>query len=151
MRSVKFVLLSLACAGALLAADTFVGTWKLNSAKTKYKTGMPPKEQMLTYTEEGGELHIMAKGTSSDGKTVTNHFTVPTSGGKAKIIESPYDGISVKNTSANQRETSFSKAGKVVYTAKSKLSADGKTMTIAVKGNNSFGQSVDGSNVYEKQ
>jgi len=52
---------------------------------------------------------------------------------------------------ANERETSFTKGGKVVYTAKAKRSANGKTMTVAVKGTNASGQTVDGTNFYEKQ
>jgi hypothetical protein len=44
MRYSKLILVLLAFAGVSMAADPFVGTWKLNSAKTKYKTGMPPKE-----------------------------------------------------------------------------------------------------------
>jgi hypothetical protein len=51
----------------------------------------------------------------------------------------------------NERDTSFSKGGNVVYTANAKRSANGKTMTVAVKGTNPSGQTVDGTNVYDKQ
>jgi hypothetical protein len=151
MRYSKLVFVLLAFAGALIAADPFVGTWKLNSAKTKYKTGMPPKEQTVTFSEEGSDLHVMVKGTSSDGQAISSHFTVPTAGGTGKIIESTYEAVSGKSVNANERDTSFSKGGKVVYTAKAKRSADGKTMTVAVKGTNPSGQAVDGTNFYEKQ
>ena len=151
MRYTKLVFVLLAFAAALIAADPFVGTWKLNSAKSKYKTGMPPKEQTLTYSEEGSDLHVMVKGTSSGGQSISMHFTVPTAGGTGKIIESPYDAVSSKNISANVRETTFSKGGKVVYTARGKRSPNGKTMTITVKGTNPAGQIVHGANVYDKQ
>ena len=151
MRYSKLILVLLAFAGASMAADPFVGTWKLNSAKTKYKTGMPPKEQTVTFSEEGSDLHVMAKGVSSDGRAISMHFTVPTAGGTGKIIESPYEAVSAKMSKPNERETSFSKGGKVAYTAKGKRSADGKTMTVAVKGTNPFGQTVDGTNFYDKQ
>ena len=151
MRYSKLILVLLAFAGASMAADPFVGTWKLNSAKTKYKTGMPPKEQTVTFSEEGSDLHTMVKGTSSDGQAISIHYTVPTAGGTGKIIESPYDAVSAKMANPNERDTSFSKGGKVVYTAKAKRSADGKTMTVAVKGTNPSGQAVDGTNFYDKQ
>ena len=93
----------------------------------------------------------MAKGVSSDGQAISMHFTVPTAGGTGKIIESPYEAVSAKMPNPNERETSFSKGGKVVYTAKAKRSADGKTMTVAVKGTNPAGQTVEGANFYDKQ
>jgi hypothetical protein len=151
MRYSKFILVLLAFASASMAADPFVGTWKLNSAKTKYKTGMPPKEQIVTFSEEGSDLHTMVKGTSSDGQAISMHFTVPTAGGTGKIIESPYQAVSAKMPNPNERDTSFSKGGKVVYTTKAKRSANGKTMTVAVKGTNPFGQTADGTNFYDKQ
>jgi hypothetical protein len=151
MRFSRLALVLLAFAAASMAADPFGGTWKLNSAKTKYKTGMPPKDQTVTFTEEGTDLHAMVKGTSSDGQAISVHFTVPTAGGTGKIIESPYDGVSAKMPGPNERDTSFSKGGKVVYTANAKRSANGKIMTVVVKGTNPSGQTVDGTNVYDKQ
>ena len=151
MRYSKLILVLLVFAGVSMAADPFVGTWKLNSAKTKYKTGMPPKEQTVTFSEEGSDLHTMVKGTSSDGQAISMHYTVPTAGGTGKTIESPYDAVSAKMSSPNERDTSFSKGGKVVYTANAKRSANGKIMTVAVKGTNPSGQTVDGTNFYDKQ
>jgi hypothetical protein len=46
----------------LVAADLFVGTWKLNSAKNKSKIGMPPKQQTVAFSEEGSDLHVMVRG-----------------------------------------------------------------------------------------
>ncbi len=146
----KPIVLLLAFATALLGADPFVGTWKLDTEKTKYKTGMPPKEQTVTFSEEGSELHVIVKGTSSDGQAISTHFIVPVAGGTGKIVESPYDAVSAKSGN-NERETSFSKGGTVVYTAHAKRSANGKTMTVVVKGTNPSGQTVDGTNYYEKQ
>ena len=151
MRYSKPIVLLLAFASALLAADPFIGTWKLDTEKTKYKTGMPPKEQTVTFSEEGSELHVIVKGTSPDGQAISTHFIVPVAGGTGKIVESTYEAVSAKSSKANERETSFSKGGTVVYTAHAKRSADGKTMTVAVKGTNPSGQTVEGTNYYEKQ
>jgi hypothetical protein len=48
MRYVRLVFMFLAVAAALVAADPFVGAWKLNPAKSKFKTGVAPKEQTVT-------------------------------------------------------------------------------------------------------
>ena len=151
MRFTRLVFSLMAGAVLLSAADSYVGTWKLNTAKSKYKTGAPPKEQTLTFSEEGATLHVVVKGTSSDGKPISTHYTIPEAGGTGKIIESTFEGVSTKNISATQRETSYTKGGKVVYTAKSKLAADGKSLSVAVQGTNPLGQNVDGTNVYDKQ
>jgi hypothetical protein len=151
MRYTRLVFVLLAFAVTLIAADPFVGTWKLNSAKTKYQTGMPPTEQTVTFTEEGGDLHVLVKGTSNSGQAISMHFAAPGRGGTGKIIESPYGTVSVKSIKANERETTFSKGGKVVYTAIARISPAGRTMEVTVKGTNPVGQAVEGTNVYDKQ
>jgi hypothetical protein len=138
-------------ATALVAADPFIGTWKLNPAKSKYKTGTPAKEATIVITEKGDDLDVNITGTAADGSPIASHYTMPVKGGTGKIIQSPYDGITSKRPSANKREVSYLKGGKVVYHATPTLSADGKTMTAPVKGTDAAGKPVEGSAVYEKQ
>jgi hypothetical protein len=151
MRYVKLVFLFLAVAVALVAADPFVGTWKVNPAKSKFKTGTAPKEQTVTISESGGDLDIAVKGTAADGTPMSTHYTVPSAGGSGKVIESPYEAVSGKRMNANERETSYSKGGKVVYTTHAKLAKDGKTLTVHSTGTNPAGQTVDGTVTYDKQ
>jgi hypothetical protein len=141
----------LAIAVALVAADPFVGTWKVNPAKSKFKTGAAPKEQTATISESGGDLDIAVKGTAADGSPISIHYTIPTAGGNGKVIESSYEAISGKRENAHERETSYSKGGKVIYTTNAKLAKDGKTLTVHSKGTNPAGQMVDGTVTYDKQ
>ena len=46
MRYVKLALMILTPAIALMAADPFIGAWKLNAAKSKVKTGTPYQEAL---------------------------------------------------------------------------------------------------------
>ena len=123
MRYAKLVFVLLTVAGALVAADPFVGTWKVNPSKSKFKTGAAPKEQTVTISESGGDLDIAVKGTAADGTPISTHYTIPASGG----------------------------SGKVVYTTHATLSKDGKTLTVYSKGKNPAGQTVDGTVTYDKQ
>jgi len=150
MRYVKLAVAAMAFATAVFAADPFVGTWKLNPSKSKFKTGAAPKEQTLTITESGGDLDITVKGTAADGRSITTHFTIPANGGNGKIIESPYEAVSGKRISNSERETMYSKGGHVVYTTHAKIS-NGKTLTVHSKGTNPAGQMVDGDVTYDKQ
>jgi len=123
MRYTKLLVVLFGLAATLCAADPFVGTWKMNLAKTKYKTGTAPKEQTVTISETGSEMSIKVEGTASDGSKILLSYTMPSAGGAGKIVESSsYDGISGKRMGPNERETTYLKGGKSVYTAHSKLS-----------------------------
>jgi hypothetical protein len=152
MRYTKLMLVLLGFAATLFAADPFVGTWKMNPAKTKYKVGTAPKEQTVTITEAGSDLNVKVAGTAADGGKISVNYTVPSSGGAGKMVEpSSYDGISAKRMGANERVMSYMKGGKVVYTAHSKLSTDGNSLSVSAKGVNPSGQTVDANVVYDKQ
>jgi hypothetical protein len=152
MRFAKLVLGLAGMAAMALAADPFVGTWKLNTSMSKYKTGAPSKEQTVTITEKGADLDVHIKGTSADGKPYSAHYTKPAKRGTAKVMESPnYDGVMVKRPSETEREISYTKGGKVVYTATPRVSTDGKSMRVAVKGTDAAGKPVGGTAVFERQ
>ena|SRR5580658_7121282 len=151
MRYTKLILMLLGFAMVLCAADPYVGTWKMNLAKTKYKVGTAPKEQTLTITEPGSDTNVAVAGTASDGSKIAVSYTIPTAGGPGKIESSAYDGISSKRIGPNEREVMYMKGGKTVYTAHSKVSADGNSLSVHSKGVNALGKNVDGTAVYDKQ
>ena len=153
MRYTKLVLALLGFAATLCAADPFVGTWKMNPAKTKYKAGTAPKEQTVTITEAGSDLNVKVAGTAADGSKISVAYTVPSAGGTGKFTESSayYDGISAKRIGASEREMSYMKGGKTVYTAHSKISTDGNSLAVSSKGVNPLGQTVDANVAYDKQ
>jgi hypothetical protein len=141
----------LAIGFTLWAADPFAGTWKLNVEKSKYKKGTPNKESTITIAETGSDLDVNTSATSADGDAISVHYTVPAKGGDGKIIAGPWEAVSANRPGDKERVTSFSKGGKVVYTVRSRISGDGKTMTTTVNGTNAAGKEVAGTNVYEKQ
>lgn len=151
MRCARLAFALLAVAAILFAAEPFAGTWKLNSAKSRYKAGEPPKEQTVTIAESGSDLDVTIKGTGADGTPISSHYTVPAAGGEGKVIESPYDAVSGKRLGPDRREISYSKGGNVVLTVHSRVSKDGKTMTVTVKGTAAQGKPVDAVAVYDRQ
>ena len=63
-------------AGVLLAQDNpFVGTWKLNTAKSKYEPGPAPKSQTRTIVAEGDGAMYRFEGVGADGNPVAYSFT----------------------------------------------------------------------------
>jgi hypothetical protein len=154
MRKLLVLLSALGLAGALYAADSFSGTWKLNLAKSKFEPGPAPKEATITITEGKGLNDVTATGTDENGKPISMHVTHPTDGGPVKFVEGgPTDGSteSVKQVDANTRNVTRMQAGKVVLTEHITVSTDGKTMQIVAKGTSPDGKPFSNVEVFEKQ
>src|SRR5258708_16883072 len=96
MRKLICLLALLVFAIPLFAAEPFAGTWKLNTVKTKYTTGAPPKNVTLVIEEQGTNLQTTATGTASDGSPISVKFTVPISGGMGTVQQGDFNGITSK-------------------------------------------------------
>jgi hypothetical protein len=154
MRKLLALLFALGLAGALYAAGSFSGTWKLDTAKSKYESGPAPKETTITVQEGNGITDVTVTGTDGSGKPMATHMTHPTSGGPVKFSEGgPPDGSteSIKQVNANTRHITVMQGGKTVTTEQITLSADGKTMRIVAKGTTPNGKSFTDVEVFEKQ
>ena len=151
MRILKFMLMFTGLAALLMAADPLAGTWKMNPAKTKFTKGAPSKEQTVTISEAGNDIVVKVEGTASDGSKISTKYTVPAAGGAGKIESAVWDGVASNRISPTEREIEYLKGGKAVYTTHSKISADGKTLTVSTKGSNIIGKEVEGQTVYDRQ
>ncbi|HZO52309.1 MAG TPA: hypothetical protein VFB63_06315 [Bryobacteraceae bacterium] len=140
------------CTLVAASAADLIGTWKLNTGKSKY-TGMPaPKEQTVTYTAKGAGWDYSAKGTSGTGEPTNAAFTYVKDGEDAKTTGFPYwDAISIRNGSSAKSSATLKRAGKAVGTATRTISADGKTMTITGKVTMPDGKPATYTAVYDKQ
>jgi hypothetical protein len=74
---VAIVVLAALAATQILAQDNpLVGTWKLNTAKSKY-TGVPaPKEMTRTIEAAGDSVKYTNSGTAADGSAISASYTV---------------------------------------------------------------------------
>jgi hypothetical protein len=151
LRIFALIVVALAAGSLLLAQDNpFVGTWKLNVAKSKYNPGPPPQSQTRTWDAMG---MVMVNGVNAAGKTMSYGYTIkddgkdyPTMGN----IPNTADKISSKKTDANTYQADFTKAGKHVETTTFKISDGGKTLTIHAMGKTDAGE-FDNLQVWEKQ
>src|SRR5262245_36012520 len=97
--------------------DPFIGTWKLNLAKSKYSPVPPPKSQTITYEAVGQGVKYTAKGTDAEGKPINLQITFNYDGKDYPITGSPdFDTVALKRIDANTVEITRKKAGKVVST-----------------------------------
>jgi hypothetical protein len=115
----------------LLGADNaFVGTWKLNVAKSKFVNGREAKELMLVVAVEGETATVNEHGTVG-GQTYSYTYTVPTAGGPLNFTEgAPPAGLTQVSKRVDDRtvDTTGTMNGKQVLMQHVVVSADHKTM-----------------------
>jgi hypothetical protein len=138
--------------GILLAqSNPFVGTWKLNLAKSK-DPGAFPKEETLTVQVVGGQRQVTIKGTAMNGSPISFKYEVPDNGGLGKVLAGgPYDAVAGKRIDANTREVSYMMRGKGVLQLRSAVSKDSNTMSLTVEGTDDQGRTFSGLAVFDKQ
>jgi hypothetical protein len=65
----------LLCVAAVVsAADPFAGTWKVDVAKSLYRTGTPPKSMTVTIAESGNDEDTTVAVTTADGTEISYQF-----------------------------------------------------------------------------
>jgi hypothetical protein len=144
-RSIEAMIKTLLCAtlalgssvGALLAADVFTGSWKLDVAKSTFASDYPvPKELTLTFTEDGGNRTQVLKGTAADGSETSTAWTAPVTGGTVTFPtgQGPNGGASLRVVDENSLlMTQNLPQPKVGASRTYQVSADGKTLTLTQK------------------
>jgi hypothetical protein len=137
----------------LVAADSNVGTWNLNTAKSKFSPGPAPKSETLKIEAAGADgVKFTSDGTGADGKPAHYEFQAKYDGKPVAVKGNPdFDMLSYKRIDANTVEATTTLAGKPTGTAKITVSADGKTRTVMQTGTNAAGQKVNNLRVYDKQ
>jgi hypothetical protein len=145
------LVLVLAAGSVLLAqSNPFVGTWKLNVAKSKYDPGPAPQSSTRTWDAAG---MVMVNGVNAAGKTTSYGYTIKDDGKEYPTmgaIPNTADKITSKKMDANSYEAKFTKAGKQVEVTTFMVSDGGKTLTIHAKGTPEIG-GFDNLQVWEKQ
>jgi hypothetical protein len=144
---------ALAVAVLAQAADPQIGHWKLNVAKSTFSPGPAPKSATTKTEAAGAGAKLVVDQAQADGTMRHWEFTANYDGKDVPITGNNPDADTVARTrvNANTVETISKKAGKVVTTQQSTVSADGKTRTVTTKGVNAAGKTVNNVAVYERQ
>jgi hypothetical protein len=144
--------LTLAAAGMVLAqSNPFVGTWKLNVAKSKYDPGPAPKSQTRKWDASG---KVSVEGVGATGKHMSYGYPImndgkeyPTSG----TVPNGADKISSKKINPTTVQVDFSRGGKHAEMTIFAVSKTGKMLTITARGTNADGSAFNNVTVWEKQ
>jgi len=151
---------SVACLGlsaflvgtAFAQADSQVGVWHLNVAKSKYSPGPAPKSATTTIEAAGAGTKVTVDQVMADGSKRHWEFTGNYDGKDSPVTGNNPDADAVARTriDAATVQAISKKGGKVTLTQTSAVSTDGKTRTVTTKGVNAGGQQVNNVAVYEK-
>jgi len=133
------------------AADGFIGTWKLNEAKSTLIAGTP-KNITVVYAAMGDTIKVTIDGTDAAGKPAHSEWTGKFDGKDYPVMgDSSSDARSVKKVDDHALAFTVKKGGKVLTTGSIVLSADGKTRTVTTEGTDSAGKKLTATAVYDKQ
>jgi hypothetical protein len=146
-------------ATAVMAADNFSGTWKLNVAKSKYSPDPAPKGSTTRLEATADGLKIVADGMNWEGKKTHTEYTAKFDGKDYpdKVLldgttdPNGADMVSARRIDDFTFETTTKLKGKTLAVTKNVISQDGKTRTQTVTGMNAQGKPVSNTIVYERQ
>ena len=142
--------LSFATAVGCFAASPQMGTWKLNEAKSKIPAGMG-KNNTVTYADQKDKIRITVDGVDKDGKP-THSVWVGKFDGKAYPLKGnlAYNSVAYKVVNDRTNDITTMKDGKVMWSGRIAVAADGKSRTVTISGTDANGKKFNGKAVYDK-
>ena len=148
--AVVAVALSFVAATACFAANAHVGTWKVNEAKSKLHPGMG-KTNTVVYSEKKDQMQVTVDGVDKDGKP-THGVWMGKPDGKAYKMKGnlAWDAMAYKVVNDRTYDLTAMKGGKVSWTGKSTVAADGKSRTLTLNGTGADGKKFKAKVVYDK-
>jgi hypothetical protein len=151
MKTKSIVLTLGLCVVAICFASPHMGTWKLNEAKSKFAPGAP-KNATVIYAAAGDSIKVTVDGTDAGGKPAHSEWTGKFDGKDYPVTgDATSDMRSYKQVDDRTLELTNKKSGKVTFTGKIVVSADGKTRTVTISGTNAKGEKVESIGMYDKQ
>ncbi len=151
MRHIALLVLLLASALAVRAADPILGTWQLNLSKSRYDPGPPPRSVTRTYTQDKTGIKAVAITVYRNGNTDTVHYPSDYDGREHPVAGSPdTDGIVMKQVNDLTAESTLMHAGRVIGVTRRTVSKDGKSLVITFKGTGPKGEQVSNTTYYDK-
>jgi opacity protein-like surface antigen len=134
------------------AADPVLGTWKLDTANSKFTPGPAPKSQTRTYAETAQGTVMKFTGVAANGSPTSGQSTFKYDGKDYKITGSAdYDTMSLKRLNGSTVRVDLKRGGKVVGTTVRTFSGHDKVLTLASKGTGATGAAFDNVMVFNKQ
>ena len=147
-------------AGSAPAADMFAGTWKGIPAKSTNNWGQKPAQSISrTYAvNPKGGYEVKIEGVDADGKPISTslqagaNVEVPITASTTQFVTAlGATHVTSRRVNDHTLVATYKKDGKEVGTSTSRVSKDGRTLTMKVEGKSTEGKKLSGTTIYEKQ
>jgi hypothetical protein len=151
MRKAMLFVAVFGCVSLVWAADPFVGTWKLNVAKSKF-TNTTFKSFTMTTEAQGNDIKWVQDMVVAGGTAIHRSAAGKYDGKDYPVVGDPsVDTFSIVKTNPNTVKYTFKKSGKEVDSGEAVVSKDGKTCTDTGGGKDANGQAFTYTLFTEKQ
>lgn len=133
------------------ADDAFMGTWKLNRAKSKGPSASG-RTSTVVFAVAGGSVKVTGDGVDASGKPIHIEWTGKFDGKDYPVTGSPnadmrsYTRVNDHTLIATQK-----KGAKILETDRTEVSADGKSRTATIESTDAKGNKVTSTRVFDKQ
>jgi hypothetical protein len=136
-----------------VAAEQWLGTWKLNLGKSKYSPPeLAPKAQTAVWEARGDGMTLVVDGVDASGKPIHQEYSVKYDGKDYPWVgQANADTIALTRVDDEYFETTWKLKGQVTFTGQTVVSRDGKTLTANQYGTDAQGRAVATMSVYDRQ
>ncbi len=136
---------------ATFAADSNMGTWKLNEAKSTLAAGVT-KNNTVSYEAAGDSIKVTIDGTDAKGVAVHSEWTGKFDGHGYAVTGDPNSDMrSYTRINKNRLNFAVMNAGKVSTSGHIAMGHDGKTRTVTSTSTDATGAKVTSTAVFDKQ
>jgi hypothetical protein len=159
MKTVRLTVLGTLTLSLLAATDPFVGTWKLNTSRSKFPPDAP-SFLVATMQIESTDAGLKSTASGADGAGIAGDFTFrcQLDGTPCKVTSatlpqrsaSAVDTITLKRVDPNTIMATGTRNGKPVYSDRRVVSADGKMLTVVRDGTTPEGKKYESIIVLER-
>jgi hypothetical protein len=158
MKKNLFVSSLLVCAATSMlaqpafAGDNWVGSWKLNAAKSTFASESVVRAQMLKFEATPAGIKLTSEGADAQGKPMQGEYTSKFDGKDVVWTGNPLaDMASPKRIDDNSYENVWKSGGKATMMAKVVVSKDNKTLTVTQTPTGAQGGAAGSVAVYDRQ
>jgi len=159
MRKNLFVSSLLLCVATLMASsaafaspNNWVGSWKLNAAKSKFSSDAVARAHTLKFESTPAGIKLTSDGTDAQGKVTHGEYTSNFDGKDVAWTGNPTaDMASPKRIDDSSYENVWKLAGKQTMKSLVVVSSDNKTLTVTQTPSGAQGEATSSVAVYDRQ
>jgi len=134
------------------ASENWVGSWKLNAAKSTFGAAAVARTQTLKFEATPAGIQLTSEGTDAQGKPMQGQYTSKFDGKDVAWTGNPSaDMACPTRIDDNSYENVWKNDGKPTMTAKVVVSNENKTLTVTQTPTDPQGAAAGSVTVYDRQ